>query len=116
MLAGRFAPGTANGTGPLVDPHGRYRVIRSGELKLIQHGADTWTLYDLATDPGENQDISQTRASDVSILREELETVRLATGLPELTAELGAQPHQIDDATRAQLEALGYLQPEPAPK
>ena len=116
LLAGRFAPGTANGSGPLVDPHGRYRVIRSGNLKYILHDNGDKTLYDLDRDPGELHDLADSQPWDVSKLDEELEAVRLALGLPELTAELGAQPKELDDATRAQLEALGYLQPEAEPK
>ncbi|MBA2320819.1 MAG: sulfatase-like hydrolase/transferase [Deltaproteobacteria bacterium] len=113
LLASRFAPGTANGTGPLVNPYGRFRSIRSGDLKYVLHDSGDATLYDLATDPGETTDLAETRPDLAIPMAGELEVVRTAIGLPPLDAEiLGAQAKQMDDHTRAMLESLGYLTPE----
>lgn len=112
MLAARFAPGTANGTGPLVNPRGRYRTYRSGRYKLVQHSTDGWFLYDLEADPGETTDLAGDDPATLARLQRELEDWRVKLGLPELDAPVDApreMPATLTEAERAALEALGYL-------
>lgn len=112
MLAARFAPGTANGRGPLVNPRGRYRTYRSGPYKLVQHSVDGWFLYDLVADPGETRDLASEDPATLARLQRELEDWRLKLGLPELDAAIDAPrdlPAGLGEAERAALEALGYL-------
>lgn len=112
MLAARFAPGTANGRGPLVNPRGRYRTYRSGRYKLVQHTTDGWFLFDLERDPGELHDIAAEEPGTLARLQRELDDWRQKLGLPELDAPVDAprdMPATLSAAERAALEALGYL-------
>ncbi len=81
----------------------------SGDLKLILTPArgedpERVELYDLARDPGERRDLAAERPDEVRRLRDELEAVRA-----HLAAGAGGAPVELDPATRARLEALGYL-------
>jgi arylsulfatase A-like enzyme len=81
----------------------------SGDLKLILTPArgedpERVELYDLARDPGERRDLAAERPDEVRRLRDELEAVRA-----HLAAGAGGAPVELDSATRARLEALGYL-------
>jgi arylsulfatase A-like enzyme len=110
MLAARFAPGTANGTGPLVNPRGRYRTYRSGHMKLVQHTEDGSFLFDLNADPGELKDVFETDTTARARLTRELEDLRLELPLPELDAEI--TPPEMPEMTEAEkcaLCSLGYL-------
>jgi len=115
MLSERFAPGTANGTGPLLQPHGRYRSYRNGAWKLAVWSLDggPW-LFDLASDPNEDHDLAASRPDELARMKTELATYEKALGLQALTEAVSAvtPPEQISDAERAQLEALGYLEGE----
>ncbi len=111
MLAARFAEGTGNGKGPLTNPHGRYRSYRSGDLKFVRHSSGDETLYDLAADPGENIDLTDTRPDEIARLQGELKAVEAMLGLPDLNATvLGPQKPAMDAATCHQLIALGYME------
>lgn len=124
LLAARFKPGEANGEGPLVSPRGRYRSYRNGDLKLIQHYEDgqfSTHLFDLARDPGEMSDLANVGMMMVTRqdLENEVEAYAMVMGLPPLDAEIEAMaageaggPPELSAAARAQLEALGYLEPE----
>ena len=124
MLSARFKPGEANGEGPLVSPRGRYRSYRKGDLKLVQHYEDgrfSTHMYDLAKDPGEMNDLANVGMMMVTRqdLEKDVEVYAMALGLPTLDAEIDVAgageaggPPELSAAARAQLEALGYLEPE----
>ena len=124
MLSARFKPGEANGDGPLVSPRGRFRSYRKGDLKLVQHHEDgkfSTHLYDLAEDPGEMNDLANLGMMMVTRqdLENDVEAYALVMGLPALDAEIDVAgageaggPPELSAAARAQLEALGYLEPE----
>lgn len=115
MLAARFGEGEANGEGPLLSPRGRYRTYRQDDLKLAVHYEEgefgTW-LFDLAQDPGEMVDISETRVEDYQRMMQELQTWEAALGLSPLDAEgRGTEgAPEVDDAAMEQLKALGYVE------
>lgn len=114
LLASRFAPGTANGTGPLLLPQGRYRTYRSGTFKLGQHcvGGELkgpW-LFDLRADPGEEHDLATRHPEKVAELTAELEGLRAALPLPGLCDPVGTEAKQgLSCAECQNLEALGYV-------
>lgn len=110
MLANRFAEGTANGNGPLLLPHGRYRSLRKGDLKLVHYtlGGGPW-LFDLAADPNEDTNLAASRPDDLLRMEEELELIE-DTKLRPLDAPIGDfQRKALSDAECAQLAALGYV-------
>jgi len=116
MLAARFAPGTANGKGPLVNPHGRYRVWRSDQYKFVQHADDGHVqtfLYDLRKDPGETRELAASKPKVVERLRKKLEGVTAELGLPPIDAAIDAPkklPEDVDEAELEALRALGYIE------
>ena len=119
LLSARFAPGTANGEGPLVSPWGRYRTYRSGDLKLVQHyehGQFSTHLFDLAEDPGETTDIANGAMTMFrrQALEQELGAILALKGMPQLDAEVGSAvaggAPEMDEAMKAQLRALGYIE------
>jgi len=114
MLAARFAPGTANGEGTEVNPHGRFRTFRSGPWKLVQHSTDGTFLYNLEDDPGENIDLAEKNYQEVDRLTAELELLQSSLGLPDLDAAIDAPRGvpEMDAETRKHLVELGYLEEE----
>lgn len=111
MMAARFAEGTANGKGPLVNPHGRYRVYRYGDYKLAQHSIDGTFLYNLAEDPGELNDIAPTQPDKVEEMTRRLERELNRLDLPALDAEVTLDPAAgMDKETCESLLALGYVE------
>jgi arylsulfatase A-like enzyme len=111
MMAARFAPGTANGKGPLVNPHGRYRVFRDGDYKLVQHTTDGTFLYNLATDPGELTDIAASQPEALADMTRKLEREVNRLGLPALDAEVVLDTSAgMDKETCESLLALGYVE------
>lgn len=90
----------ANQDGP------RQRALRRGPWKLITYqGRPLAELYDLANDPDELRDLGRERPEQVRAKE---------TLLAERWAELGEvrdnEDMRIDDETRKNLEALGYVQ------
>jgi len=87
------------------------RSLRQGAHQLIvversyDGLRDAVRLYDLATDPGQQQDLAPVYPERVARMRariDEIETSYLEKALPERSYEL-------DDELRSALEALGYL-------
>jgi arylsulfatase A-like enzyme len=116
MLASRFAPGTANGEGPLLWPRGRYRTYRQGDLKLAHYFVDGGTsvhLFDLAADPQELNDIAESDPERLAMMEGELALWASAKGLPPLGGDFelgeGVAP-ELDAAAEEQLRALGYME------
>ncbi|MCB9795223.1 MAG: sulfatase [Alphaproteobacteria bacterium] len=110
MLASRFAPGTANGTGPEVNPHGRFRVFRHGDYKLVQHDVDGSFLFNLAEDPGELRDLAQAEPEVLDDMSKRLERWRIELNLPTLDAEVDLSAGgEMDLDTCLSLQALGYI-------
>ena len=69
-------------------------------------------LFDLATDPAEEQDLGATDAAGATALRKELDTWVAALGLMPLDqpiAAAGTAPPVIDPAATERLRALGYV-------
>ncbi len=111
LLAERFAPGTGNGFGPLLDPRGRYRTYRSGVLKLAIRSTGETYLFDLLTDPNEENDIAASSPMEVQRLQQEIAVWQQAIGLPEISGEIATgAPREIDAAAMEQLRALGYVE------
>ncbi|MBW2257072.1 MAG: sulfatase, partial [Deltaproteobacteria bacterium] len=123
LLSARFGPGEANGVGPLVSPRGRYRTYREGKFKLAKHyenGDFSTHLFDLEADPGELTDLagSALHMADRQRLDEELAAWEAYLNLPPLDAPVDAvgRPEgagggtAMDDAAKAQLKALGYIE------
>ncbi|NCG18592.1 MAG: sulfatase-like hydrolase/transferase [Rhodobacterales bacterium] len=112
MLASRFAPGTANGKGEQVNPHGRFRTYRSGDYKLVQHTTDGEFLFNLKEDPEEMYDIAEKEWKVFDQLKEELAEYQQSLGLPNLDAEVTA-PREAPEMTASERQALidlGYLE------
>jgi len=112
LLSARFGPGEANGKGPLMNPRGRYRSYRSGDWKYVQHNEDGEWLYNLASDPGEKNDLAEAEWQKLDELKEELSIHMADLLLPDLDAEVTGQVMNTDDmdeATKQQLCELGYL-------
>jgi len=79
----------------------RKRMVRVGNLKLIEDRGTGYELYDLAQDPRERHNLAAERPEQVGVLAGEMRAV-LTDGTPSATGTL-------DNATRERLRALGYL-------
>lgn len=116
LLSTRFAPGTANGVGPLLDPRGRYRTYRQGDWKIGKHFLDGKVgtyLFDLAADPGEMTDLAATRSDELSRMEAELALWEKSLPLPAMDGDFTtgrAPPPKLDAAASEQLKALGYME------
>jgi arylsulfatase A-like enzyme len=113
MLAARFEPGTANGDGPLLMPHGRYRTFRekTGRYKLAKHSDGGIWLYDLKRDPGEESDVAARKYDKRDELMKELALFESLLKLPPLGAEVEKVEGPADDeAAMEALRALGYVE------
>lgn len=113
MLSARFAEGEANGSGPLVNPRGRFRAYRSGDYKLVQHTTDGTVLFNLASDPMESKDIAGLDKYTTQAIESELESWRGKLALPELDAPIDApksMPEDLSDEELEALRALGYIE------
>ncbi len=89
---------------------GRWKIIR----RRRAGGAASDMLFDLARDPEERRDLAGTLGARHAMMARRLEAH--ARSLVEPFGQLPDAPRvRLDDATRRQLEALGYLQPGAAP-
>ncbi|HND34257.1 MAG TPA: sulfatase-like hydrolase/transferase, partial [Myxococcota bacterium] len=77
-----------------------FGVRSSNGIKYIQRSDGTEEFYDLNSDPFEKTNISSEQARGVQIGRSNVEALRRA--LPD--------PAAVDDATRAMLKELGYIE------
>jgi arylsulfatase A-like enzyme len=90
----------------------RYRLLREGDLKLVETSKGEHFLFDLGNDPGETRDLAAERPDLLASMQARLAHARQQIGLPAIEAPLevdGATP-ELDDATRERLRALGYAQ------
>ncbi len=112
QLAARFPDGRANGEGPLLDPHARYRVYREGSLKLAISSTTGPHLFDLATDPGEMHDLAQERPDEVKRLLGDLAAWEQRLHMPAFGAAVGGNKEAPagNAAAMEQLKALGYVE------
>lgn len=111
VLSERFARGQLSpAEDPVQDPTVRVRIYRRGALKLVETSKGSALLFDLAADPSEDVDLSNTRRNELSRLQRELDTWSAALALPALdaTIEPGAEP-ELDPEARERLRALGYV-------
>jgi len=89
-----------------LENHGWFelRGVRTPETKLIT--GPTTELYDLVSDPGETTDLAARRAGTVGQMLRDLDD-RAATA--EAGSEGAGERVEMDEATRRQLTALGYV-------
>jgi arylsulfatase A-like enzyme len=82
------------------------RGFRTGKWKFIRNiHTDRDSIYDLENDPGEHRPVTDEAVhSELSRLYDDIERRHALA-----PAEEGADPVEIDDATRKHLEALGYV-------
>ncbi len=78
------------------------RTIRIGDVRLTVDDGGRAELHDLAADPGQERNLSRRRLRDVRALRNLLDHALESATAPEGEVE-------IDEATRRQLESLGYI-------
>jgi arylsulfatase A-like enzyme len=81
------------------------QAVYRAPWKLILASDGNRKLYDLASDPYEENDLASLRDEVVSSLTGDLATLLAAARKPSLVPEA----IEIDAATRARLEALGYI-------
>jgi arylsulfatase A-like enzyme len=86
----------------------KLQAVLDGDWKLIRDlGTGRLALYDLATDPAEQTDLSGTRPDQRERLRGLLDAT-LGTATP--TTDPLAMPERIEPETQERLEALGYVE------
>ncbi|MHC4261001.1 MAG: sulfatase [Planctomycetota bacterium] len=84
-------------------------AFRDGRFKLIHAPDDgTWELFDLQTDPLEQENLWEQRGAEFTDWAADLELFAEGRGP-------GLDPSELDEATRARLKALGYLEDDEAP-
>ena len=82
---------------------GSLRTVKVGDLRLTVAGNGTAQLHDMAADPGQTDDLAGQRPEQVELLTGILD--RFAPG----EWSEGRPPVELDDETREQLRALGYV-------
>ena len=82
---------------------GRWKVIRTMKGRRGTHA-----LYDLITDPGEQSDRASSEPGQLATLKARLQAYESAPGPLGMGTAQGV-PQRLDDRTRQQLEALGYV-------
>lgn len=92
-----------------------WRTIVVGRYKLIQRTTSHIGLYDLGADPEETVDLAASRPIAVRYLRGLLGMTLAGAERPPAQREHEATRTTIDEATREQLEALGYAGASRAP-
>lgn len=84
----------------------RLKSLRSGRFKFIWASDGRHELYDVSQNPEESQSLMQTFPDNARELEAELH--QLLAAIPPVGTPEEVQP--LDEATRQQLRALGYLQ------
>lgn len=93
-----------------------WRTLVVGRYKLIQRTTSRWMLYDLAADPGEENDLAAERPIAVRYLRGLLGVTLAKVETPSQQRRIhDAARTEIDAELRQQLEALGYAGASRAP-
>jgi arylsulfatase A-like enzyme len=90
----------------------RFKLVRvraENERRWLGGDDEPWVLYDLATDPGETVNRARDLPDEVRRLKLSLAAWLDADPFP-LGGRASSQEGEMDDETRRQLEALGYLQ------
>jgi hypothetical protein len=110
LLSSRFAPGTSNGVGPLVIPHGRYRTYRSGHYKLVQHCTAGTFLFDLRK--GETEDLAPAQPEKVAELEAEVLQYAIELKMPAICGQVAKvdPPKNLGKEETCSLCALGYVE------
>jgi arylsulfatase A-like enzyme len=90
-----------------------WRTLATGRLKLVQHGTERASLYDVQSDPGETKDLASEQPIALAYTRGLL-GLTLAEDAGDDDALRAARNHEgvrttIDAKTEAQLKALGYV-------
>ncbi|MCA9602017.1 MAG: sulfatase, partial [Myxococcales bacterium] len=87
-----------------------WRTLVAGDWKLVHRSVSKYALYDLANDPGETADVAFAHPIAVRYLRGQLGlTLAATTSSVSRAPTHRRQKTEIDAATKAQLEALGYV-------
>lgn len=85
------------------------RAVRGPRFKWVWSSREGGALYDLAADPDETRDVQAVHPARAAALKARLEG--WLAGTPPYRREAGdAAGRGLDDAERARLEALGYVQ------
>ena len=90
----------------------RYKLVlvrATAAQRWLGGKGERWVLYDLQEDPGETVSVVRERSEDALRLREALLAWVNAEPYP-LGAKASEEEGEMDEETRRQLEALGYLQ------
>lgn len=85
----------------------RKRALRTHAHKYIWHSDGRETLYDLAADPGETEDVSRAEPARTAKLRAQLEEWMIHHGERDLA---GAEEPQFETEVRRRLADLGYIE------
>jgi arylsulfatase A-like enzyme len=86
---------------------GRIVALRDGDWKYIRIKRQE-QLFDLSEDPGESADRRSVRPEILARLQSEVEEI-IGDSYAFAEAQTPARPPSLDEETRKQLEALGYL-------
>jgi arylsulfatase A-like enzyme len=78
----------------------------AGDKLIVHHDHETASLYDLAADPGEREDLFGRRPERAGDLLRQLQ--RLLAGLPQL--DIRASSETLDEDKRQHLVELGYVE------
>jgi arylsulfatase A-like enzyme len=97
-----------------------WRAIRRGELKLVERAGPggegrARELYRVSRDPGERDDLAAREPERVAELERDL-AAELARAAADAARYRRGGPAELSAEERAQLEALGYFEPAPAPE
>ena len=87
-----------------------YETVVDGQEKFVLASDGAHALYDLSTDPGELHNLLEARADRAKVLEEQV-TAWQKSLVPYDSTGMGGE-QEISDEERAQLEALGYMEPE----
>lgn len=90
------------------------KSLRSGSWKIIKQGVgsdphETSLLFDLAADPGETRDVGRKERRRLFDMHRQL--VALESAWARTFRPTQGAAEQLDERTRRQLEALGYVMP-----